>query len=335
MNRNPILVTGIHRSGSTFVGKMLSLNNEVAYIQEPFNKAYGLEVMDTDFKYVTADTIEPALKQALDNLLYLRAARFKIPSLVRPHDYAKNRRALMGELRQKHDAKTIGKFLKQFIFRSKAQLGFHVAKYHPKVERLLLKDPMACLSSRYLHQQYGMKVVVLVRHPLGFAGSLKRLEWDFDFDTLLQQPALMHDHLESYRPQMIKLNNDSTSIVEKAALLWNCIYSVLATYIAAHPAFIVVRHEDIARQPLQSFADLYNKLGLQFTSRVQQKIRAHTSSDNPAEAEDNKVHQLNRDSEKLIHKWKQILSADEINSIRNQTEEVSAIFYPENLFQQA
>ena len=34
-NASPILVTGSHRSGSTWVGKMLSVAPHVAYIHEP------------------------------------------------------------------------------------------------------------------------------------------------------------------------------------------------------------------------------------------------------------------------------------------------------------
>lgn len=34
---SPILVTGAHRSGTTWVGKMLAANRRVAYISEPLN----------------------------------------------------------------------------------------------------------------------------------------------------------------------------------------------------------------------------------------------------------------------------------------------------------
>ncbi|NER51575.1 MAG: hypothetical protein F6J92_34020, partial [Symploca sp. SIO1A3] len=37
INKKPILVSGSHRSGSTWVGKMLALCPSVGYINEPFN----------------------------------------------------------------------------------------------------------------------------------------------------------------------------------------------------------------------------------------------------------------------------------------------------------
>lgn len=35
--RSPILVTGSHRSGTTWLGQMLSLSNEAFVVHEPFN----------------------------------------------------------------------------------------------------------------------------------------------------------------------------------------------------------------------------------------------------------------------------------------------------------
>ena len=37
MSDKPILVTGAHRSGTTWVGKMLALAPGVAYVHEPFS----------------------------------------------------------------------------------------------------------------------------------------------------------------------------------------------------------------------------------------------------------------------------------------------------------
>ena len=36
-NHNPILVTGAHRSGTTWIGKMLAVDPCTAYISEPLN----------------------------------------------------------------------------------------------------------------------------------------------------------------------------------------------------------------------------------------------------------------------------------------------------------
>ena len=72
MSGKPILVTGAHRSGTTWVGRMLALAPGVAYIHEPFNPrtAAGLSPARFD-RYFTVVTSEnearyrPGLEQTL------------------------------------------------------------------------------------------------------------------------------------------------------------------------------------------------------------------------------------------------------------------------------
>lgn len=53
MKKNkPILVTGSHRSGSTWVGQMLSLAPWLCYVSEPFNQGYGLKIFSQWFTYI-------------------------------------------------------------------------------------------------------------------------------------------------------------------------------------------------------------------------------------------------------------------------------------------
>lgn len=58
-NRKPILVTGAHRSGTTWVGQMLSLHHHIGYIHEIFNLSGGLlkdeKVFNYWFQYINED----------------------------------------------------------------------------------------------------------------------------------------------------------------------------------------------------------------------------------------------------------------------------------------
>lgn len=332
--KTPILVTGIHRSGSTFVGKMLSLNKNVAYIQEPFNKDYGLKLFNINFKYLKENHTDDAIQEALDQLLTLKKADYRIPSINNTIKGFKNRNTLVQEFLDDINTSSFAKFLKRYLFKSTAQLSFNVAKYNPLINRVLLKDPIACFASQYLHRIYHMDVVVLVRHPLSFTGSLKRLDWKFDFDNFLNQQQLMDDYLDEFREEMIYLNNKQATVVEVACLLWNCIYKVLSEFIAANPNFIVIKHEEIAQDPIASFKQLYSRLGLEFQPSIEQKIKNYTDAANPAEARDNRVHQLKRDSTMVIHNWKDILTEDEIKYIIRKTKKIAENFYEPDFFYQ-
>jgi hypothetical protein len=77
----PILVTGSHRSGSTWVGKILSLNKQVKYVSEPFNPGYGLKSFDYWFTYIDKSNESQYLK-SIENLLKFKGAyRLNLPAI--------------------------------------------------------------------------------------------------------------------------------------------------------------------------------------------------------------------------------------------------------------
>ena len=67
---NPILITGAHRSGTTWVGKMIANSPSVHYIHEPFNIDYSAYKVKPDywFQYVTRET-EGFLYQQIKQLV--------------------------------------------------------------------------------------------------------------------------------------------------------------------------------------------------------------------------------------------------------------------------
>ncbi|HEY3475254.1 MAG TPA: sulfotransferase domain-containing protein, partial [Anaerolineales bacterium] len=192
-------------------------------------------------------------------------------------------------------------------------------------QRILLKDPFAVFSTPWFAKRLNCRVVITVRHPAAFASSLKRLNWPFNFGDLLHQPLLMRDHLEPYREEMQAVRADD--IVGQAALLWKLIYRTVHATQVLHPDFILVRHEDLSRDPVPGYRDLYESLDLEFTPRVEKVILNSSSSENPVELSRKQVYGVKLDSRASIHMWKNRLSAEEIDRIRNITEEVSALYY--------
>jgi hypothetical protein len=195
-------------------------------------------------------------------------------------------------------------------------------------QRALLKDPFAVFSMPWFASKLNCKIVVTVRHPAAFASSLKRLGWNFDFNDLLSQPLLMRDHLDPYREQMRSIKADD--VIGQASLLWTMIYRFVHDACRQNPDFIAVRHEDLSRDPASGFRDLYSHLGLEFTPRVERGITNSSSSENPTELRRGKTHSVRLDSRANIDNWKKRLTDDEINRMREITEETARLFYPDS-----
>ena len=192
-------------------------------------------------------------------------------------------------------------------------------------QRPLIKDPFAVFSAPWFAERLGCRVVITVRHPAGFASSLKRLNWPFDFRDLLDQPLLMQRWLGVDRAEMELMQTDD--IIGQAALLWRMVYRVVARMMKLHPSFIVVRHEDLSLDPVSCYRDLYAALDLDFSPKVEQAILNASSSENPVELSRNKVHAVKLDSRANLDNWKKRLSADEITRIRKMTGKTAKLFY--------
>jgi len=296
----PILVTGSHRSGTTWVGKMLSADADTAYISEPLNVLHRPGVYRTPVKYwYTYITDEngaeylPAFNELLD---------FK---------YHTAREVL--SLRSFKDFLRMGRDFHTFFNGSM------------RGQRVLIKDPFAVFSTPWFEKQLHSKVVITVRHPGGFASSLKRLGWNFDFNNFLNQPLFMRDHLEGDRAAMESMPKDD--IVGQAALLWKIIYRFVHGTRSLFPQFHIVRHEDLSLDPISRYQALYQSLGLDFTERVRDIIQNSSSSENPAKLAKNKTYSVRLDSRANLDNWKKILSPEEITRVRKITEGVSESFY--------
>jgi hypothetical protein len=302
MTGKPILVTGAHRTGTTWVGRMLAAHSGLAYISEPLNVLHRPGVMRAPvvhwYTYINPENEAEYLPSLLETLRYQYHLAAEIPSLRSGHDF----------LRMCRD---VSIFLRGGLF--------HL--------RPLLKDPFAVFSLPWFAQRLGCEVVVTVRHPAGFASSLKRLNWPFNFRDLLEQPLLMRDQLEPYRGPMESMPADD--IIGQASLLWAMIYRSVQSACRALPSVRMVRHEDLSIDPVPGFRRLYGELGLPFTPGVERRILDSSSSDNPAELSRRKVHSTRLDSRANLHNWKRRLSTEEVARIRQLTEEVARDYYPE------
>jgi len=193
--------------------------------------------------------------------------------------------------------------------------------------RPLVKDPHAVFSAEWLARTFGMDVVVMIRHPAAFVGSLKKARWAFRFGQFLEQPLLMQHHLRRFQTEIEAFATKTADIVDQGILLWNVIYDVILQYRNRHPDWIFVRHEDLSRDPVSRFSGLFQSLGLKYTDSVRRAIADFSGSHNPGEQHSGS--HIRRDSESNIWNWTKRLTPGEIRRVRKQTEAIASQFYGE------
>ena len=193
--------------------------------------------------------------------------------------------------------------------------------------RALVKDPFAFFSSPWLASRLGFGVVVLVRHPGAVADSMKRLGWSFDFNHLLDQPLLMRDLLAPWEDEM-RHQVGTGDIVAQASLLWKIVYSTAERFRSELKSVVFVRHEDLAEAPLAGFVALYERLGLEFDSRVERTIREFSDERNPSPQQTSPAKALRLNSRATTETWKARLSEGDQQRVLAATAGVIEQFYP-------
>jgi len=301
----PILVTGSHRSGSTWVGNALAFAPGTGYVHEPFNTKTRLGLCDahfpTDFTYVTPET-EAAYLPALRNTLAWRyALGAEIRSLRSPRDAARMVRDLA-----------------------------YFETMRRRRARMIMKDPIALFSAEWLSARFDMPVVVIIRHPAAFVASLIAAGWvKFPFRVLADQDRLMCDRLAPLRAEIEAAAATHPEPLEVGILLWRAMHHHIGLLRRDHPDWIFVRHEDLSQGPVPGFEEIYARLGLPFGPGAAARIEAMSGGDGGLAALSifGTRRRTVRDSRVATSLFRKRLTEAQIDRIRDAAADVWPEFY--------
>jgi hypothetical protein len=280
---------------------MLAASGQAALINEPFNRFHPTGVMRAPVRSVYTYVCDENEAEYLVPMQETLAFRY--------HYWAQL---------QCHPVKDVPRAARDAIGFLKARL----ARRRP-----LLKDPFASFSVPWFAERLQCQVAVMVRHPVAFASSLKRLNWSFDFGDLLAQPLLMGRLLSPYRGEMEQMHRQPGDLVSQATLLWRIIYGTMARYRGAQPRMTIVRHEDLSLDPLAGFRQLYATLGLSFTAEAEETVVRSSMGDNPAELAPRDPHAVRLNSRANLENWKHRLTQEEIERVLDATHDTVSLFY--------
>jgi hypothetical protein len=250
-----VLVTGIPRAGTSWVGRMIDASGQFIYINEPMSPHHppggspGVlrAPVPHRFQYISAANEHTYLEPFRDTLALRYSYRAELAVNRSSGDLLR--------LAQRSAAMRYGRLRRRSA---------------------LIDDPFAVLSSEWFARRLGCRVVIVVRHPAAWISSRLKLGWRTDFGALLAQPLLMEDWLGRYRAAMEELRGTDDAIAE-GALLWRMVHDVVDRVRARNPELRVVRHEDLSIEPVAGFRAVYEALDLQYTPEIERTVRAGTS----------------------------------------------------------
>ena len=310
----PILLTGMHRSGGSWVAKMIEGGGGVVHVNEPFNRRHP-------------PGLTPGILHVPPPLAYQH---------VGPHNEAEHlngfrnmcelRYDLIAELRTNHglyDLAKAAKYLTAFTYGRVRGM------------RTLIDDPYMVFAAEWLADRLDCRVVMLVRHPAGIVSSLKRIGpgGADNLPDIAAQPELIGRYLRDHADDLQRAAREPLDPVGHGALLWLLIHSAIAQQVERRPEFVVVRYEDLAMDPEAGFRDLYERIGLPYTARAEKTVRSGSMAGSAARNNPWGRVGLGRtayqpmDSRANAWAWRERLAPDEAAEIIAATRPVVERFY--------
>jgi hypothetical protein len=303
---NWIYVTGMIRSGTTFLGTVLSHPLSVDYIHEPFNGAYTHpEGIALRSRYVRPGDDTPA------------ATRFRA-HVAKLFDYQIGMRSSVYD-----DDPLIRAWIKRVVG-SRGPFHLRLAKLNPFRRTALIKDPMGGLATDFLYREFGVKPVIIVRHPVSLAASLNRLGWFPETYDFTLQPDLVADYLTEDTEYLKR--TWPNRLLESMAH-WRLLHRVLLTQAEQHQNWIVITHEELSAQPLTVFRRLYRELDLPWSASIERKIRSLTQGNGKATAKNGRVQDFKRDSARIFEARRDAIPVETRRAIYDITADVARPLY--------
>lgn len=294
--RRCVIVAGFPRSGTSWLAKSLSFARDFTYYREPDNVDMVPEAED----------------------------RFRTLYLTGEHDdFAYRRlmtRALDGRLATRF---TMREDPGPLIAALGGGRGLRIAQRFPALffrkRHVLVKLVNANLNLAWFTANFPRaRQVFVLRHPCGQFESWKRLGWEPDPHSLLENRRLVADHLQPWADLLAS----ARSFWERAGALWAATVHVVHRQTQAERERLIVAYEWLCADPLSRFEDLYRRLDLAWTPAAERFLRTSDTEKDPG------TYSMRRATARQIDKWKGRLSPEDAEACRRFVEPFGLPYYP-------
>lgn len=290
--RKFVLVSGPPRSGTTVVGRLLSLSNRAFYLYEPTNYHSGDQAV-TDYFMVPRS---PSFPDADAKSLYDRIFDLK--------------------LRLKDGVWPEEKGLKRLTKRltgGRTKNSYRICRYNKLIKRIIWKDPFMMFALPYMVDQYDIPIVVTHRRVEGIAASFKRFGWGFAVPRLLRDLSYSRQ-----LPDKVFDLDYSDSVVNAAAIY----YLSQSELTRLHPndRILQIDLDHLIDEPLATVSRLYSHCGFPFDESIAGKVSKMYSNPGTQSFSDKKAHVNNRDVSQIKTYWSSFLTDEDQRNIRQVQE---------------
>ncbi|MEL6779904.1 MAG: sulfotransferase [Cyanobacteria bacterium J06597_16] len=289
------IICGLHRSGTTYTGNILSKNSSLTTIHEPCNPDWGVSEQIKWYPFMDAEAVDEETAALFDDILNFRCRWSNRPPRRLPLKSHVMYRAVGG---------------KQGLVWSQLRLKHLIHQLPPAV---VWKDPFVTFALGHLLTTYNAKAVCLIRHPGALWYSNRKLNWPFEIERLRTQSALIEKYGQDIPDKYWQMATPDSPVC--IAILWKLMARVIAEQAARYESLLAVRHEDLCLQALETAQKICQHLDLTCEPEMIAYI-TKTTSGKRSESKQGVAHSFNRDSKQIIDTWRGRLDTTEETLIR-------------------
>ena len=150
--------------------------------------------------------------------------------------------------------------------------------------RLVMKDPFAMLSAPAVIRTTGATAVLLYRHPGAALASYRRMGWQPDLDELrpiMQRHQESHDGRGG--GTRLPLPGDAEP-AEAMGCFWSALYEIALDHAGEAPGLLIVSHEELAAGGLPAARRLFAALGLRWGTGTEAELLRESAGSGSASA---------------------------------------------------
>ena len=290
-SKNPIIVSGMPRTATTIVGKVISNKAPYNVIYDPFNSSQGLSSIDINYLIPGSNIMENDFDRILHNLSNLNGD-FKLGI---------------------NENESFFKTLIKYSVGNESSISFKWAKYFNRKRGLIIKDPFLLFASEYLSNNY--KIIICERPILPLAGSFKRMSWTFhEYSRLLKD--LKKIGLDIKNPKQFHNSNISPFIV--GAVQFFYLYTLFKKRIVHKDNIYFFNQHHLSTNPRNSISSLFDWLNIEYSKKDINKITMSISGSSTKNKSPKKGVQHDKlyDKQYANEYFKLVLSDDEIKYVK-------------------
>ena len=237
--KKPIIISGIPRSGTTALGRILSSIEGFSMIYEPFNLNQGIKDIQFNYPYPGKNISVKQFQSIFNNLIQFRSSFKK------------------GYLKNDSTAKRIFKT----FFGNESSLSYFKAKKTLNTNQLLIKDPFLLFSSKELCLNH--KVIICYRPLMPLAASFKRMKWDFkEFEDLIN--FFPRNSIKSLRFKACdKISSNVVGAIQFYELFYNYINS-----INPNKNLYFFSQQEFSTDPIEEITNVFKWLELEVSDKI-------------------------------------------------------------------